>query len=173
MTTENPAFNIGVLGCGQIAQAAHFVACRKARTAELYAICDTAQDLLGRMAAIHQPQVTYTDYDKMLADSSIDAVIVAVADQFHVPLAIRALDAGKHVLAEKPVGTTVEEAEELAAAAEHSQRVVLVGHEKRYDPGVAFARDFPASFGRRPSAGSASRPARSRARPIPPAGSSP
>ena len=142
MTAEEPAFNIGVLGCGQIAQAAHFVACRKARTAELYAICDTAEDLLGRMAAIHQPQVTYTDYDKMLADSSIDAVIVAVADQFHVPLAIRALDAGKHVLVEKPVGTTVEEAEELAAAAEHSQRVVLVGHEKRYDPGVAFARDF-------------------------------
>ena len=142
MTAEEPAFNIGVLGCGQIAQAAHFVACRKARTAELYAICDTAEDLLGRMVAIHQPQVTYTDYDKMLADSSIDAVIVAVADQFHVPLAIRALDAGKHVLVEKPVGTTVEEAEELAAAAEHSQRVVLVGHEKRYDPGVAFARDF-------------------------------
>ena len=142
MTAEEPAFNIGVLGCGQIAQPAHFVARRKARTAELYAICDTAEDLLGRMAAIHQPQVTYTDYDKMLADSSIDAVIVAVADQFHVPLAIRALDAGKHVLVEKPVGTTVEEAEELAAAAEHSQRVVLVGHEKRYDPGVAFARDF-------------------------------
>ena len=142
MTSENPAFNIGVLGAGQIAQAAHFVACRKARTAELYAICDAAGDLLDRMAVIHQPQVTYTDYDKMLADSSIDAVIVAVADQFHVPLAIRALDAGKHVLVEKPMGTTVEEAEELAAAAERSQCVVLVGHEKRYDPGVAFARDF-------------------------------
>ena len=89
MTSENPAFNIGVLGAGQIAQAAHFVACRKARTAELYAICDAAEDLLDRMALIHQPQVTYTDYDKMLADSSIDAVIVAVADEFHVPLAIR------------------------------------------------------------------------------------
>ena len=142
MTTENRVFNIGVLGCGQIAQAAHFTACRKARTARLYAICDTAEDLLGRMAAIHQPPVTYTDYDKMLADASIDAVIVAVADQFHVPLAIRALDAGKHVLVEKPMATTVEDAEELAAAARRSQRVVLVGHEKRYDPGVAFARDF-------------------------------
>ena len=142
MTSENPAFNIGVLGAGQIAQAAHFVACRKARTAELYAICDAAEDLLDRMAMIHQPQVTYTSYDKMLANSSIDAVIVAVADQFHVPLAIRALDAGKHVLVEKPMGTTVEEAEELAAAAERSPCVVLVGHEKRYDPGVAFARDF-------------------------------
>ena len=147
MTTQESAvsrvpFKIGVLGCGQISQAAHFVACRKARTAELYAICDSAEDLLARMAAIHQPQVTYTDYDQLLADPNVDAVIVAVADQFHVPLAIRALEAGQHVLVEKPMGTTVEEAEDLAAAAERSGRVVLVGHEKRYDPGVAFARDF-------------------------------
>jgi predicted dehydrogenase len=84
------------------------------------------------MAAVHQPHVTYTDYDKMLADGNIDAIIVAVADQFHVPLAIRALGAGKHVLVEKPMGTTVEEAEELAAASERNQRVVLVGHEKRF-----------------------------------------
>jgi predicted dehydrogenase len=140
--TERPAFNIGVLGAGQIAQAAHFAACRKAATAELYAICDSAEDLLARMTAIHQPRVSYTDYDTMLSDSNIDAVIVAVADQFHVPLAIRALDAGKHVLVEKPMGTCVEEAEELVAAAERNQRVVLVGHEKRYDPGVAFAWDF-------------------------------
>lgn len=142
MTSENPAFKIGVLGAGQIAQSAHFAACRKAKTAELYAICDAAEDLLHRMVAVHQPQVSYMDYDKMLADGNIDAIIVAVADQFHVPLAIRALDAGKHVLVEKPMGTTIEEAEELVAAAERNKRVVLVGHEKRYDPGVAFARDF-------------------------------
>lgn len=138
----SPAFNIGVLGAGQIAQAAHFVACRKAKTAELYAICDSAEDLLERMTVVHRPRVSYTDYDKMLSDGNVDAVIVAVADEFHVPLAIRALDAGKHVLVEKPMGTTVEEAEELVAAAERNQRVVIVGHEKRHDPGVAFARDF-------------------------------
>jgi predicted dehydrogenase len=67
---------------------------------------------------------------------------VAVADQFHVPLAIRALEAGKHVLVEKPMATTVEDAQALASAAERYQRVVLVGHEKRYDPGIAFAHDF-------------------------------
>jgi predicted dehydrogenase len=142
VNSDSPAINVGVLGAGQIAQAAHFIACRKAKSANLYAICDAAEDLLARMAAVHQPRAAYADYDEMLADGNIDAVIVAVADQFHVPLAIRALDAGKHVLVEKPMGTTVEEAEELAAAAERNQRLVLVGHEKRYDPGVAFARDF-------------------------------
>ncbi len=141
-STDAPSFNIGVLGCGQIAQAGHFVACRKAKTAQLYAICDSAEDLLDRMVAIHQPTVGYTAYDKMLADDAVDAVVVAVADQFHVPLALRALEAGKHVLVEKPMATTIEDAEDLLAAGERAQRVVLVGHEKRYDPGVAYARDF-------------------------------
>ena len=134
--------NVGVLGAGQIAQAAHFIACRKAANVRLYAICDAAEDLLERMVAVHQPVMAFTDYAQMLGDPKVDAVIVAVADQFHIPLAIKALEAGKHVLVEKPVATTVEDAEALAAAAELHQRVVLVGHEKRYDPGIAFARDF-------------------------------
>src|SRR3954470_5983830 len=89
---------IGVLGCGQIAQAAHFEACRKARNAELYAICDLAEDLLAEMASIHHPAATYRDYDEMLADPNVDAVIIAIADQFHVPMALKAISAGKHVL---------------------------------------------------------------------------
>jgi predicted dehydrogenase len=75
--------NVGVLGAGQIAQAAHFVACRKAANVRLYAICDAAEDLLDRMATLHQPAAAYGDYDDMLRDPKVDAVIVAVADQFH------------------------------------------------------------------------------------------
>jgi len=137
-----PSFNIGVLGAGQIAQSAHLIAIRKSKEASLYAICDAADDLLSRVSQIHQPTTTFGDYDAMLADDQVDAVVVAVADQFHVPLAIKALEAGKHVLVEKPMATTVEDAEALAAAASTSGKVVLVGHEKRFDPGVAFARDF-------------------------------
>lgn len=53
MNKEARLLRIGVLGAGPIAQATHFEACRKARNAELYAICDAADDLLNRMAAIH------------------------------------------------------------------------------------------------------------------------
>ena len=59
---------IGVLGCGAIAQITHLDACRKARNAELYAICDRAELLRERMSEIHQPKVAYDDYDAMLAD---------------------------------------------------------------------------------------------------------
>ena len=99
------------MGCGPIAQFAHFDACRKARNAELHAICDLAEDLLTRMAAIHTPRTTYRKYEEMLADPMVEAVIVAVSDQFHVPLALKALAAGKHVLVEKPLGTGIEECE--------------------------------------------------------------
>ncbi len=56
---DERCLRIGVLGCGPIAQFAHLDACRKARNAELYAICDLADDLRQRMAAIHQPRVAY------------------------------------------------------------------------------------------------------------------
>ena len=65
---EARLLRIGVLGCGPIAQAAHFESCVKARNAELYAICDVADDLRERMAATHGARQTYADYDAMLAD---------------------------------------------------------------------------------------------------------
>jgi predicted dehydrogenase len=133
---------VGVLGCGPIAQFAHFESCVKARNADLYAICDAAPDLLARMAATNEPQAAYGDYDAMLADPQVEAVIVATSDAFHVPASIRALEAGKHVLCEKPIGTSVEEGETLAAAVARTGRVLQVGHMKRFDPALEAARDF-------------------------------
>jgi predicted dehydrogenase len=142
MGEKRRMLRVGVLGAGQISQAAHFEACRKAHNAELYAICDVAEDLLERMFTAYAPRRAYADYDAMLADPHVDAVIVAVADQFHVPMALHAIEAGKHVLVEKPMGVTVEEAEKLCGAAGTSGLVVQVGTEKRFDEGIAFAREF-------------------------------
>src|SRR5215208_371787 len=128
---EPPLLRVGVLGCGPISQFAHIEACRKARNAELYAICDVAEDLVERMAAIHAPQVTYTNYEAMLSDPIVEAVIVAVADQFHVPAAREAIEAGKHVLVEKPMGVDVEECEDLRESVLASGLVLQVGTEKR------------------------------------------
>jgi len=133
---------VGVLGCGPIAQAAHFESASKARNAELYAICDVADDLRERMAATYAPQRSFRDYDEMLADPELDAVIVATADAFHVAAATRALEAGKHVLCEKPVGVAVEEVEALKRTVASSGRVLQVGHMKRFDAGIQSARNF-------------------------------
>jgi predicted dehydrogenase len=144
MTNESRRLRVGVLGCGQIAQAAHFESCRRARNAELYAICDVAEDLLSRMTILHEPRVAFRDYDQMLADPNVDAVIVAIADQFHVSAARRAIEAGKHVLVEKPLGVNIEEVEELRDLVRASGLVLQVGTMKRFDPGIAFAQRFVA-----------------------------
>lgn len=139
---ESRLLRIGVVGAGPIAQAAHFEACRRARNAELYAICDLADDLLTRMAVVHQPQVTYRDYSQMLADPQLEAVIIATADQFHAEMTTMALAAGKHVLVEKPLAVSVEECEALRQAVQQSGCVLQVGTMKRFDPGIAFAHQF-------------------------------
>jgi predicted dehydrogenase len=142
MTKEDRLLRVGILGCGPISQAAHFESCSKGRNVELYAICDVAKDLVSRLAAYYEPKEIYLSYDEMLGDPKVEAVIIAIADQFHVEAASRALAAGKHVLVEKPLGTTVEECLALRDQAEASRLTVQVGTMKRFDPGIAFARRF-------------------------------
>ncbi|OBZ09702.1 oxidoreductase [Bacillus sp. FJAT-27264] len=142
MIKEERLLRIGVLGCGPISQAAHFEACRRGRNTELYAICDISQELADAMATLHSPRKVYYNYDDMLADPLVEAVIIGIADQFHVPMAAKALAAGKHVLVEKPLGVTVEECLELERQAEESGLLLQVGHMKRFDPGIAYARKF-------------------------------
>jgi predicted dehydrogenase len=141
-TPPGRRLRVGVLGAGPIAQAAHFEAIRKARDADLHAICDVAGDLLAEMAAIHHPARTHTDYAAMLADPALDAVVVAVADQFHVEAARQALEAGKHVLVEKPLGVTVAEGEDLREVVRATGLTLQVGTMRRFDPAIAFARAF-------------------------------
>lgn len=142
MPSESTKINVGVLGCGPIAQAGHFESCAKAKNARLYAICDSAPDLLQRMKDMWAPDVAYDDYGKMLADPQVDAVIIAAADAFHVSLAMQALRAGKHVLCEKPLGMTVEEVTELGQFVKNCGRKFQVGHMKRFDGGIQAAHEF-------------------------------
>ena len=139
---DSRRLKIGVLGCGQIAQAAHFESCTKARNVELYAICDLADDLRARMAAAHAPQKSYADYDAMLADPHVEAVIIATADQWHVPMSVRALEAGKHVLCEKPIATSIDEVLALEEAVKKSGKILQIGHMKRFDEGLMAAKHF-------------------------------
>jgi len=145
MKKEDRLLRVGVLGCGPISQIAHFDACRKARNAELYAICDAAEDLLKKMASIHEPRVTYRSAEEMLADPHVEAVIIGTSDQFHVPLSRAAVAAGKPVLVEKPLGVTVEECEQLRNEVRARRLVFQIGNNRRFDPGIAFAQDFVAT----------------------------
>ncbi|MBX2877578.1 MAG: Gfo/Idh/MocA family oxidoreductase [Saprospiraceae bacterium] len=142
MTNRERKLKVGVLGCGPIAQFTHFESCQKARNIELYAICDRAPDLLERMNAIWQPVKVFSDYQKMLDDPEIEAIIVATADAFHVPLSLQAIEAGKHVLVEKPLSHAVSECIQLKEALERNPVHFQVGHMKRFDQGIQYAKEF-------------------------------
>jgi len=134
--------NIGVLGCGPISQFAHFESVQKSRNAALRAVCDFDEGLARHFGQCYDAQKTYFDYDAMLADPELDAVIIGTSDAFHVPAALKAIAAGKHVLCEKPIGVSIEEVEELATAVKRSGKVLQIGHMLRFDPGIESARAF-------------------------------
>lgn len=139
---EKKLVKIGVLGAGQISQAAHFDSIRRSSNAELYAICDVDEFLVTETSNIYHPKKVYYDYDEMLLDPEIDAIVVGIADHYHVPMATKAIKAGKHVLVEKPLGMSIEEVEELGEIARQSDVHVQVGNMKRFDEGIEAAKDF-------------------------------
>src|SRR4051794_41445690 len=94
------------------------------------------------MTAVQQPRHTFTDYAAMLADPELDAVLIAVADQFHVPAARAAVAAGKHVLVEKPLGAVTAECVPLRDEVRASGLVLQGGTMRRVDTGVELARDI-------------------------------
>src|SRR5271156_2644751 len=142
MKKENTTLRVGILGCGPISQFAHLESAQKARNVTLRAVCDADESLAERFGSFYDAGKIYLDYDEMLADDSVEAVIIAVSDAFHVPAAMKALSAGKHVLCEKPLGTNIYEVEELARRLSETGLVLQVGHMLRFDAGVQAAHAF-------------------------------
>lgn len=142
MAAAARALGIGILGCGPISQFAHFESVQKARNTVLQAVCDADEGLANHFGRFYDAKQTYLSYDEMLADPHVEAVIIGIADAFHVPAALQALAAGKHVLCEKPIGVAVEEVEALEAAVRKSGKILQIGHMLRFDPGIESARQF-------------------------------
>ncbi len=142
MLKDDRALRVGVLGCGPISQYAHFESAQKAHNASLYAVCDADEGLARRFGSFYDADKIYLDYDQMLADPAVEAVVIGISDAFHVPASVKALQAGKHVLCEKPIGVSVEEVEELADVVAKSGKVLQIGHMLRFDPGIESAREF-------------------------------
>lgn len=142
MNVGQPVLRVGILGCGPISQFAHLESVQKAKNAVLQAVCDVDRGLADRFGAFYDAGRIYYDYDEMLADPDVDAIIIATSDAFHVPAAMKALDAGKHVFSEKPIGTSVPEVEALRDRVQQTGLILQVGHMRRFDPAIQATRSF-------------------------------
>jgi predicted dehydrogenase len=104
--------------------------------AELAWLCDASSDALAPYSDAFPGVSTTSSLDDLLADDALDAIVLATPVPTHAELALRALDAGKHCLVEKPLAQSVEEAEQVLETARASGRVLMVGHLLEYHPGV-------------------------------------
>jgi predicted dehydrogenase len=99
-------------------------------------LCDASADALARVGAQHPDARRATELDEVLGDDAVDAVVLATPVPSHADLAERVLDAGKHCFVEKPLATSVADAERAVEAAVRAKRTLMVGHLLEYHPAV-------------------------------------
>jgi predicted dehydrogenase len=139
--TESARVKIGMIGCGAIAQIQHLPHLRElSQEFEIAGLCDLSPKLMARLGEEYgvPGDRQFTDY-RELVQSDVDAVIVCPSGSHAAP-SIAATEAGKHVLVEKPMCTTVREAEAMVQAADKAGVVLMVAYMKRYDPAYQFAQ---------------------------------
>jgi len=109
---------------------------------ELVGVCDVDEGRAQKMKERFGAAYALTDYKALIARDDIDAVSIATPDFTHTPIILAALKGGKHVLSEKPLATTVKEAEEIAAAAAASKVKLMIDFHNRVNPIFAQVRDM-------------------------------
>jgi len=124
----NRPLKIGIVGAG-VFGAYHALKCIAHKRAELVGLYDHTEKRCKKIAAGHDVK-PYNDYEAMLAE--VEAIIIASPAQSHGVMAIKALEAGKHCLIEKPIATRLEEAHHIVSLAKEKNLIVQIGHQERF-----------------------------------------
>jgi predicted dehydrogenase len=147
------AVRVGIVGFGFMGRQ-HLKCYRGLRGVRVAAICDSDKTRLkgsekiegnigGDAAALDLGDIAiYTDFEKMLAEEQLDAVSITLPTFMHRDFTIRTLDAGAHVLCEKPMAMNVEQCEDMIAAAKTNKRILQIGHCIRFWPEYAKAKQI-------------------------------
>jgi UDP-N-acetylglucosamine 3-dehydrogenase len=135
------AVKIGVIGCGAIGQRRHIPEAVANPDAKLAALADPVQERVETLAKQYDTK-GYTDYKQMLKDGDLDAVVVAGPNSTHAAMTMDALAAGLHVLCEKPIATTREDAKAMIDAAKKAGKYLMIGLNQRLMPAHVKAKQL-------------------------------
>jgi len=124
---------IGIIGAGTIADF-HNPGYATSDNAEVVAVADQNLAVAEEKKALYGAQESYTSYEDMLRDKRVDAVDICLPNIFHAPAAIAAAEAGKHILVEKPMATTVKDCDRMIAAAKKNHVKLMVSHNQLFFP---------------------------------------
>ncbi len=131
----------GVIGTGIVGGAWHAHVYARMPEAKLVAVCDLNEERASDTGKKYNVASVYTDYHKLLENPEIKAVSIATPDFAHREIAVAAAEAGKHILVEKPLATTVEDAEAIIAAAKKAGVKLMVDFHNRLSPPFVNAKE--------------------------------
>lgn len=140
--TELRDVRIGIIGCGGIANGKHLPSLSKLPNVKLAAFCDLVQERAekAREEFGAQDAQVFTDYRELLKLNDIEVVHVLTPNASHCELSVAALRAGKHVMCEKPMATTYEEAQKMVEASKASGKFLTVGYQTRSQQSHQYVR---------------------------------
>lgn len=133
----------GLIGCGAIARVKHMrAAMANSDAVEVVAFCDVIEERAIQFARDFGTADAeyYTDYRELLKDNTLDAVIVATPNRSHSFITVAALEAGKHVMCEKPMAINYQEALLMTEAAERTGKVLMIGYQNRFRSDVTYVK---------------------------------
>jgi len=130
--TRGKRIGVGLIGCGNIGAGGHLPAYAHIPEAELVAVCDAVESL-AHTAAARSGAKAYTDYRQLLEREDINMVDICLPTYLHAPIAIAAMEAGKHVLCEKPIAHSSEAADAMIEAARKAGVKLMIGQVRRFD----------------------------------------
>lgn len=133
---------VGVIGCGQIAQVGHLPGLTSIPEVELVAVADIDEKKAKNAASKFGAQYYFTDWKELIALNDIKAVSVAVPNYLHAEMTIAACNAGKHVLCEKPMATSLDEAWAMIEASRKNNVKLEICMAHRYNPAAQTAKDI-------------------------------
>ncbi|MBM7709842.1 Gfo/Idh/MocA family protein [Enterococcus lemanii] len=128
------SLKVGIIGCGGIARGKHLPALAQIKEVELVAFCDIEIEKAQEVAEVHgtKEAKVFADYKEMLAEMDLDVVHVCTPNISHAEISIAAMEAGAHVMCEKPMAKTTAEAEEMIAASKRTGKKLTIGYQNRF-----------------------------------------
>ena len=125
---------IGIIGCGGIANGKHMPSLKKIKNVQMVAFCDVIEERAVKAAEEYgvEGAKVYTDYKELLKDRDIEVVHVCTPNRSHAFISIEAMEAGKHVMCEKPMAKTYKEAKEMLDASERTGMKLTIGYQSRW-----------------------------------------
>src|SRR4051794_1959052 len=137
MTDNGTPLRFGILGAARIAPNAIINPARRIAGAQVVAVAARDPQKAQAFAKRHQIGRVHTSYADLIADPEIDAIYNPLPNSLHAEWSILALQAGKHVLCEKPIASNTSEARQMAAAADRTGKVLMEAFHYRYHPLIA------------------------------------